>query len=598
MKEEYYSKKIEMSKELTGETFLRMLCIIVFWLLANSGELANAQIPQDLPGWPLIYHQGPVPTNAIPIPIMGDDLESSVLFFGTNIPHQIEKLHFDATSWPGWPFQADTSQFLGGDLRIEVDIDNDDMIETVAIAKNGLLSGFLYIIDDNGIVIPGFPKNIDNPASLNVADFNGDDQYEIMTFSVTDGYIYSFDRFGHNSEGWPISVPEDINYNRSAAVGDIDQNGTDELVFQGDKHIYAFSYDGAQPTGFPINIFDTSFSFYNAGWPPALGDINGDGSLEIIASGDNWHSGIPYFTSFAAVYSSSGEMTSGWPYIIQNEMVTTGLVLGDIDNDSQAEIGFGYGSHVLFLDGTGNPLPGWPIELTPIEPDMMPWWPQSDLIIVDINGDGYGEIFPDFNLTYADGHSWAIAWDHLGQFLPGYPLRIQGSTAFHPPSFCYDRQLNKLDMGQVRRYVVDFPEPVDSLFLGVLQFPDSSGPPNLWPMRSHDNLQSRNYSFVDRVTSIKDVQSEISPKRCVLMQNFPNPFNAQTSISYSLAKEGPVKLAIYNLLGQKVATILDGIQIAGEHDVLWDARKFTSGVYFARLDSEDQSKNIKMVLLK
>ena len=83
-----------------------------------------------------------------------------------------------------------------------------------------------------------------------------------------------------------------------------------------------------------------------------------------------------------------------------------------------------------------------------------------------------------------------------------------------------------------------------------------------------------------------------------LSQNYPNPFNATTSIKYSLAKSGPVTLSIYNLLGEKVATLYDGIQSAGEHNINWIAGGYSSGVYFARLDSKDASRNIRMVLLK
>ena len=81
-------------------------------------------------------------------------------------------------------------------------------------------------------------------------------------------------------------------------------------------------------------------------------------------------------------------------------------------------------------------------------------------------------------------------------------------------------------------------------------------------------------------------------------QNYPNPFNASTSISYSLSKSGPVNLSIYNLLGQKVATLSNGIQQAGNHQVIWNAGDFTSGVYFARLVAGRQATNIKMILLK
>ncbi len=78
----------------------------------------------------------------------------------------------------------------------------------------------------------------------------------------------------------------------------------------------------------------------------------------------------------------------------------------------------------------------------------------------------------------------------------------------------------------------------------------------------------------------------------------PNPFNASTIISYSLPESGHITICIYNLLGQKVTTIFEGVQEAGEHAVTWDATDLPSGVYFARLEAGEHSENIKMVLLK
>lgn len=83
-----------------------------------------------------------------------------------------------------------------------------------------------------------------------------------------------------------------------------------------------------------------------------------------------------------------------------------------------------------------------------------------------------------------------------------------------------------------------------------------------------------------------------------LYQNYPNPFNATTTINYSLPESGEVAITIYNLLGQRVATLFEGNQQAGRHSLVWDATEFPSGVYFARLGAKEYSKSIKMMLLK
>jgi len=90
----------------------------------------------------------------------------------------------------------------------------------------------------------------------------------------------------------------------------------------------------------------------------------------------------------------------------------------------------------------------------------------------------------------------------------------------------------------------------------------------------------------------------LTPNTFFLRQNYPNPFNAQTTIRYSLPESGPVTLTIYNLLGQKIATLFDGLQTAGEHSLMWDASKMNSGEYFARLVFNNMSQTTNMAIIK
>ena len=83
-----------------------------------------------------------------------------------------------------------------------------------------------------------------------------------------------------------------------------------------------------------------------------------------------------------------------------------------------------------------------------------------------------------------------------------------------------------------------------------------------------------------------------------LSQNYPNPFNAQTQISYTLPSAGPVKLAVYDILGRQVQTLFDDPQAAGEHSVIWDADGFASGIYFYRLTAGDKEFSRQMTLIK
>lgn len=88
------------------------------------------------------------------------------------------------------------------------------------------------------------------------------------------------------------------------------------------------------------------------------------------------------------------------------------------------------------------------------------------------------------------------------------------------------------------------------------------------------------------------------PKDFTLSQNYPNPFNPTTKISYSIPEATEVKLEVFNLLGQKVATLADGNQNPGRYTVEWDASTVSSGIYVYRLSSNSKVLTNKMMLIK
>lgn len=101
----------------------------------------------------------------------------------------------------------------------------------------------------------------------------------------------------------------------------------------------------------------------------------------------------------------------------------------------------------------------------------------------------------------------------------------------------------------------------------------------------------------------KGTDQEVAGSLCLpesfsLFQNYPNPFNPVTQISYTLLTDGHVKLEIYNLLGQKVAIVVDEYQQAGQKTINWEAKDLSSGIYFYKLTADDFTATKKMVLTK
>jgi len=88
------------------------------------------------------------------------------------------------------------------------------------------------------------------------------------------------------------------------------------------------------------------------------------------------------------------------------------------------------------------------------------------------------------------------------------------------------------------------------------------------------------------------------PSDFALLGNYPNPFNASTVINYQLPVDSHVKLEVYNLIGQKVATLVNSKQQAGYRSVVWDASDVSSGIYFYKLTAADFTETRRMMLVK
>ena len=103
--------------------------------------------------------------------------------------------------------------------------------------------------------------------------------------------------------------------------------------------------------------------------------------------------------------------------------------------------------------------------------------------------------------------------------------------------------------------------------------------------------------YQKNVTAIKDVEEQ-TPLAFSLKQNYPNPFNPSTSIRYSIAKMSFVNLSVYNVLGEKIKTLVNKEQPAGDYNVDFNASNLSSGIYFYKLTVDNFSSIRKMIILK
>jgi len=120
------------------------------------------------------------------------------------------------------------------------------------------------------------------------------------------------------------------------------------------------------------------------------------------------------------------------------------------------------------------------------------------------------------------------------------------------------------------------------------------------------NFVNENYGFVSgangfiaKYTVVTGVDDEFNlPTNLTLNQNYPNPFNASTIIEFDLPNATYLTLDVFNVIGQKIVTLIESELQAGSHQVSWNASEQSSGVYYYRIKVGDNSETKRMVLLK
>jgi hypothetical protein len=93
-------------------------------------------------------------------------------------------------------------------------------------------------------------------------------------------------------------------------------------------------------------------------------------------------------------------------------------------------------------------------------------------------------------------------------------------------------------------------------------------------------------------------EGQATPGAFVLYQNYPNPFNPATTIRYGMPARSRVTIAVFNILGEEVAQLVNGEQESGYHEMRFDGRNLSSGVYFCRMRAGDVVQMQKLLLVK
>jgi hypothetical protein len=251
----------------------------------------------------------------------------------------------------------------------------------------------------------------------------------------------------------------------------------------------------------------------------------------------------------------------------------------------------------------------------------------DDVVDSTINGASYQwdgtEFFFDPNNTHAETGSLTFP---AHQYLFKLPNSIADGEAGNGRGGTYAWKLlsnvpNDSVFSSRSGYQVEFTFPLDSIGITT---PVTEGTPFSFQLQVDDNdltsalqvhasnwwyspgntdwYETLNWGDAKLGPAIPPTGVKQQPSSVVnsykLNQNYPNPFNPSTEISFTLAKSEKVKLAVYNLLGEQVAVLVNGMKNAGPQTVTFNAKNFSSGVYFYKLEAGSTVLAKKMMLLK
>ncbi len=316
-------------------------------------------------------------------------------------------------------------------------------------------------------------------------------------------------------------------------------------------------------------------------WNNAVTGINGTGAwiAPIIAHPDS--NGV-FYTARQQLFKTTNNAQS-WT---QHSTGITGTVRELAISKSNPSVLFATVNTQIYKSADGgktfssiqNNLPVKTITGINIHPDS------SDIIIASLSGFGSGHIFKSVN--------GGLNWLDISSNLPDAPAN---DVMFYYPGFRTGTYITATDVGVFAssNYGTNWSELAEGLPNTVCINLDYNSNGNKLRVATHGRGIWEYNGIIPAVNLI----SSVVPVESKLEQNYPNPFNSTTNVKWQMSKKGNVKITLYNILGEKIATIIQQALEPGTYSLLYDASSFSSGIYFYSLNIDEIPTGSKIMIL-
>jgi len=518
----------------------------------------------------------------------------------------------DGNTLPGWP---QSTKYLCWASPVVGDFDGDSELEIIAYDVGGRV--YVWNVDGtelmdgdsdpntNGMFFQAGPTSIWHISTPALADIDEDGIQELIVCAPDDS-IYCLNSDGSYVPGWPVYIQDaGASISASPAVGDIDGDGHLEVVVQNTyARVMGLNHDGTTMAGWPKWVYSNS-SFNPS---PALADLTGDGKLEVVIASVN---GSIY------IFRYDGSSLPNWPQTYASEGGTeSSPVIADVDGDGSLDIILGCEEGLLNAwNINGEYIAGFPINVrsflrgTPVVYDLdydgdlelaTSCWNQN-IYVWDLSGKySYGCM--QWNGFHGNNYNngWKEFKDVTAVEQLTYTAKVSGRSI--------ELMWNVVpDVNSWNLYRSKESEPFELIEAEL--HPDNADVITYTDRSVEEGLKYR-YKLVSESQEdyiIETEELEVPVAHVRLYQNHPNPFNPSTRISFTIpggsSAHQYVRLAVYDVTGRLVKTLVNEVLPGGRYEVSWDGRnehgeQVASGIYFANLTSKGVRITRKMVLLR